>query len=65
MLDSRDLPHLGPLRLPEDSALRAMLRRIGLAVGLIVVVAVVLWIDRDGLRDNAYPDRPIGFVDVF
>jgi hypothetical protein len=30
-----------------------------------VVVAVVLWIDRDGFRDNAYPDRPIGFVDVF
>ena len=21
--------------------------------------------DRDGLRDNAHPDRPMGFVDVF
>ncbi|MBA3416459.1 MAG: potassium channel family protein, partial [Chloroflexia bacterium] len=65
MLDSRDLPRLGPLRLPDDSPLRAMLRRIGLAVALIVAVAVVLWFDRDGLRDNAHLDRPPGFVDVF
>ena len=65
MISSRDLPHLGPLRLPEDSPVRALLRRIGLAVALIVLVAVVLWFDRDGLRDNAHPDRQPGFVDVF
>ncbi len=60
-----DQPHLGPLRVPEGSPVAPLLRRIGLAVALIVVVAVVLWFDRDGLRDNAHPDRPIGFVDVF
>jgi voltage-gated potassium channel len=43
----------------------ALLRRAALAVGLIVAVAVLLWFDRDGLRDNAHPDRPLGFGDVF
>ena len=42
-----------------------MLRRIGLAVALILIVAVVLWGDRDGLRDTAHPDQPMTFVDVF
>lgn len=65
MISARDLPHLGPLRLPEGSPLQALLRRIGLAVALILAVALVLWWDRDGLRDNAHPDQPLGFVDVF
>jgi voltage-gated potassium channel len=41
-----------------------LLRRIGLAVALILIVAVVLWGDRDGLRDTARPDQPMTFVDV-
>jgi voltage-gated potassium channel len=61
----RELPHLGPLRLPEDSPTRALANRVGLAVALILAVAVILWFDRDGLRDNAHPDDPLGFVDVF
>lgn len=65
MISARELPHLGPLRLPEDSPVPALLRRIGLAASLIVVVAVILWWDRDGLRDNAHPGRPLGFGDVF
>jgi voltage-gated potassium channel len=65
-MQPRDLPNLGPLRLPEEgSPIKPLLRRIGLAVALILAVAVMLWIDRDGLRDNAHPDRPIGFIDVF
>ena len=28
-------------------------------------MALVLWWDRDGLRDNAHPEQPLGFVDVF
>lgn len=60
-----DLPHLGPLRLPEESPGAALARRIGLAISLIVLVAIILWFDRDGLRDNAFPDRPLGFIDVF
>jgi voltage-gated potassium channel len=65
MIPARELPHLGPLRLPEDSPVPALLRRIGLAAALIVFVAVILWWDRDGLRDNAHPGRPLGFGDVF
>lgn len=42
-----------------------MIRRIALAIGLIVAVAVLLWFDRDGLRDNAKPEDSPGFVDVF
>jgi voltage-gated potassium channel len=65
MVTTRDLPHLGPLRLPEGSPVSALLRRIGLAIALILFVAIVLWWDRDGLRDNTHPGRPLGFVDVF
>ena len=65
MIPARELPHLGPLRLPEDSPVPALLRRIGLAAALIVIVAVVLWWDRDGLRDNAHPEQPLNFVGVF
>jgi voltage-gated potassium channel len=67
MVTPRDLPHLGPLRLPEGSPVLALLPRIGLAVALIliVIVTVVLWWDRDGLRDTAHPDQPMTFVGVF
>jgi voltage-gated potassium channel len=43
----------------------ALLRRIGLATALIFLVALVLWWDRDGLRDNAHPGQPVSFLDVF
>jgi voltage-gated potassium channel len=36
-----------------------------LAVALILFVTIVLWFDRDGLRDTAYPDRVPGAVEVF
>lgn len=62
---SRSYPTFGILQLPERSPLPGLLRRIGTAVGLIVLVAIFLWIARDGLRDNAHPDRPIGFIAVF
>ena len=65
MLPAQDLPHLGPLRLPEGSPVPALLRRLGLAVGLILAVTLILWVDRDGLRDNAHPGRALGIVDVF
>jgi hypothetical protein len=38
MIPARELPHLGPLRLPVDSPAPALLRRMGLAVALIVTV---------------------------
>lgn len=56
---------LGILRLPEDSPWRALARRIGFAVGLIVLVSIFLWADREGLRDNSRPEESLRFVDVF
>jgi voltage-gated potassium channel len=58
------LPHFGPLRLPQSSPVAALLRRLGLAVGLIVVAVLLLWVTRDGIRDHAHGGRPLGFVDT-
>lgn len=60
----RDLPHLGPLRLPEASPVPALLRRLALALGLILFVIAVIWFDRDGLRDHARPGDPLNLTDV-
>jgi voltage-gated potassium channel len=56
---------LGILQLPERSPLPGLLRRIGLAIGLILAVTVLLWFSRGGLRDNSHPERPLALVDVF
>jgi len=52
------------LRLPEVSPLPGLFKRIGAAIGAIFVVSIMLYIGRDGLRDNMHPDREMGFVDV-
>ncbi len=65
MISSRDFRHLSIVRLPDRSPWRAVLRRIALALGLVLAVAVLLWFTRDGLRDSAKPERPPGFVDIF
>ena len=65
MLEPRELPRLGPLRVREDAPGQTLVRRLALAISIIVAVAVMLWFDRDGLRDNAHPTQPPGFVDVF
>lgn len=64
MIYSGEARHLGILRLPEDSPVPALLRRTAFAVALVLAVAVLLWFNRGGLRDNADPDSPVGFVDV-
>lgn len=56
--------HVDILRLPHASPIRDVVRRVALAFVLFLVVIALVWFDRDGLRDNAYPDRPLGFVDV-
>ena len=58
-------PALGTLRLPERSPVAGLLWRIGLAIGLILVAAVLLWIHREGLADNTHPGQPLRFSDVF
>lgn len=55
----------GVLQLRDRSPITGLIRRIALAVGLICIVAVMLWFNREGLRDNSHPARPLGFVDVF
>lgn len=52
------------LRLPETSPLPGLFRRIGAAIGAIVVVSILLYFGRSGLRDNMHPDREMSFVDV-
>jgi voltage-gated potassium channel len=64
MLSSPDLPHLGPLRLPETSPVPALVRRILLALSLVLLVVAVIWFDREGLRDHAHEGRPLGITDV-
>ena len=41
-----------------------LFRRIGAAIGAIFIVSIMLYVGRDGLRDNMHPDREMGFVDV-
>lgn len=60
----RDLPHLGPLRLPEASPVPALMRRLALALSLILIVVVVIWFDREGLQDHARGGEPLGITDV-
>ncbi|HYH12379.1 MAG TPA: potassium channel family protein [Thermomicrobiales bacterium] len=64
MFPPSELPHLGPLRLPESSPTRALLHRLGLALGLITLSVLLIWLTRDGIRDHVQPGRSLGFVDV-
>lgn len=57
-------PRPNVLRLPGESTWPALLRRLALAIGLIGAVSLLLWIDRDGLRDTAHPNEPIRFSGV-
>lgn len=52
------------LRLPEQSPVPGLLRRLALILSLIAAATLVLWITRDGLTDNTHPDRPMTFMDV-
>jgi len=53
------------VRLPvsERSPLSVLLRRLGIAAGLVLIVSVVTYLDRDGFRDAA--GNEIGLVDAF
>ncbi|MBW3624310.1 MAG: potassium channel family protein [Armatimonadetes bacterium] len=64
-LSTRSRPRFGVLQQRETSPVPSLLRRVGLAVGLIVAISFLLWFNRAGLQDNTHPDRPLGFTDVF
>lgn len=52
------------LRLREGSLLASLLRRLSLAIALVLVTASILYATRGGLRDSANPDGSLGFVEV-
>jgi len=53
------------VRLPEPhpDPLRSLMRRVAVAVGLIVLVALIAFLDRDGYRD--VDDSPVTLLDAF
>lgn len=61
----RGFQHLNILQLPRRSPWRTLLRRLILALVLVLATTLLLWFTRDGLRDNAYPERPLSFTTVF
>lgn len=52
------------VRLPgtTSSPKRVIVQRLLLAVGVLLVVAVVVWLDRDGYNDSS--DGPVSFLDA-
>ena len=56
--------HIAILRLREGSVVPALIGRIGLALGLVLASTVLLYLTREGLRDNANRENPLGFVDI-
>jgi voltage-gated potassium channel len=52
------------LRLPEQSVVPGLLRRLALILLLIAAATIVLWVTRSGLVDNTHPTKPLSFMDV-
>ena len=52
------------LRLPEESPVPGLVRRMALILTLIIAATAILWVTRDGLTDNTHPDKPLSFMDV-
>src|SRR5262245_54302440 len=50
-------PHHAP------AAWRSILRRVGISAGIIVVIALLTWIGRDGYRDA--DGTPVSLLDAF
>jgi voltage-gated potassium channel len=65
MEPSPEKEYRGILRLPARSPWVTLLWRLGLALAVILVITMLLWFTRDGLRDNAHPERPLNFTTVF
>lgn len=61
----RSFRHLNILQLPERSPWHTLLRRLALALVLVLATTILLWYTRDGLSDNAHPERPLNFTTIF
>lgn len=49
------------LPLPEIGPVRAVLRRVGIALIVLMTVAIIVWVDRDGYKDV---DGELSFLDA-
>jgi voltage-gated potassium channel len=65
MQQSTDKEFRGILHLPARSPVITLLRRLTLALAVILAIATLNWFTRDGLRDNIHPERPLSFSTVF
>ncbi len=65
-LRSTPVPSVPPVRLPHEDRgpLRAVLRRLVLALGVLSLVAVVVWLGRAGYRDST-DDGYVDLLDAF
>jgi voltage-gated potassium channel len=61
-----ELSPVGAIRMPDPtiSPLLSLLRRLAIALGALVLTALIVYFGRDGYRD-AYGDAPIGLADAF
>lgn len=57
-------PAAGSVLLPgrPGTPLSAVVRRMLLAVGLLVLAALLVYLGRDGYRDSAHPGRPVSLL---
>ena len=55
-----------PVRLPREDRgpLRSVLRRLGLAIGVLWLVAIIVWLGREGYRDST-DDGSVSLLDAF
>lgn len=60
-----DTEYRGILHMPKRSPVITLIRRLAFALALVMGVTLLLWLTRDGLRDNAHPERPLTFTTVF
>ena len=60
-------PSVGRVSLPERvrSPWWELGRRLLMALGILVGTVLLVWLDRDGYRDNAQPDRTLTLLDAF
>ncbi|MHB0999896.1 MAG: potassium channel family protein [Armatimonadota bacterium] len=63
-MDKRQTSHKVSLVTGYEEIIPELLRRLLFVVILIFIMILILWADRDGLRDNAHPGRDITFLDV-
>ena len=63
-MSRESVTHRVSLVTTQEEIVPDLFRRLLVVIVLILLVTAVLWVDRDGLRDNAHPGEPLSFTDV-